>query len=532
MEPWSNTSAHPGRTLERGRTRVEATGPSGKSSSRLADHSGDLPRHPLGGYDHRMFRKSAFSIILLMLLGPLTAASAELGPRLRYLRHLIETGRIDPVPRQIAVSLVVSEGEALTATLPDGVMVRSDESGNVLRTASVIPVLVEPHALGSLAELNGVELVETGWFPRSGLPPLDISTPEVGSPQVWVERDASGVPLTGSGVVIADLDTGVDVFHPNFFRPDGGVFDWIDVDGSNDLTPGVDAIDLDGDGNDDADEIIEVFEPRYILTFPDANPAGYDIDRDWLYADLDGNQQRDFGPASGFDDSSPSFGEPLFFADDTNGNNRLDVGESVIGLGTSKIRVVRERDGTVRRRGTDLILSEGDDFFPHGTWVTGIMMGGIANLSHMAGQAPDAELIVADMLYPSIPPFEDDMASLALWARSEGARMIMYESGNWVWAWLDGSHPNEIVMSDLAREGFPQFTATGNLTGGGQHLTRMLTNASAENLVSTTQPGWGIRTVWPSFIWQGDPRRLVVADRGAGRADALSQPQRTNPDGR
>lgn len=452
------------------------------------------------------------ALLLFAVSGSLLARpsfAGSLGPRLRYLRHVVATGRIAPAPPRVAVTLEVGPDFAI-ATLPAGVELRRDARGVVLRSARVVPVLATLAVLDELAAGAGIVRVETDWFPRAPIPPLDLSRPEIESPLVWPERDASGLPLTGAGVVIADLDSGVDVFHPHMFFPDGGRFAWIDVDGSGDLTLDVDAVDLDGDLSADPGEILRVLETPLAASYPSANPPGYDLDLDWLYADRDASRAREFGRGAGFDDASPSFGEPLFFADDVNRSGTLGPGEELVGLGTSKVKVVRERDGRLRRRGVDLIDSEGDSFISHGSWVTGILAGGIAGVSRFAGQAPAAELIVANMYYPSVPPFEDDMASLALWAKSEGARVILYESGNWVWAYLDGSHATELAMTDLAGEGYLQVTPNGNLGGGGQTQTKFFAAATTD-VISATTPGSSVTVVWPSLLWRGDVGDAVVS---------------------
>ncbi|MCS7219685.1 MAG: S8 family serine peptidase [Anaerolineae bacterium] len=44
----------------------------------------------------------------------------------------------------------------------------------------------------------------------------DVSVPETGAPQVWNTYGA-----TGTGVIVAVIDSGIDPFHPDFINPDG-----------------------------------------------------------------------------------------------------------------------------------------------------------------------------------------------------------------------------------------------------------------------------------------------------------------------
>ncbi|MBC8255249.1 MAG: S8 family serine peptidase, partial [Ardenticatenia bacterium] len=49
---------------------------------------------------------------------------------------------------------------------------------------------------------------------------LDESVPLIGAPEVWAMTDAGGVPVTGEGVRVAIIDTGIDYTHPDL----GGCF--------------------------------------------------------------------------------------------------------------------------------------------------------------------------------------------------------------------------------------------------------------------------------------------------------------------
>lgn len=224
--------------------------------------------------------------------------------------------------------------------------------------------------------------------PAEGRFNLIKARPEVEAELVWDRTDALGHGLTGEGVVICDVDAPPDIFHPMFFKADRGRFTWIDVDGSGHWSPG-DAVDMDGNGLAHPDETLAW------LPYEGEGPPGRDTTRfqagyDFLYQDANGNGGRDFGPPA-FTETDPCYGEGLFLVDDFDGNEQLDIGESLVGLKTSKFRAIDD-GGRVYRRGVDLINARhyGEH---HGTLVCGVLAGGWPGLHHLTGIAPDAELL-------------------------------------------------------------------------------------------------------------------------------------------
>src|SRR5690606_18603661 len=123
------------------------------------------------------------------------------------------------------------------------------------------------------------------------------------------------------GVVIADLDTGIDVLHPALFRADAGYYAWLDVNGDGAFTPGIDAVDLDGNGVPGAAETLRFFAAHAYALYGrapllDSDDGALDAGWDWLYADTDGSGAREVGGAAGFGEADPAYGEPLFVVDD------------------------------------------------------------------------------------------------------------------------------------------------------------------------------------------------------------------------
>lgn len=325
--------------------------------------------------------------------------------------------------------------------------------------------------------------IEPIWHPFLQVP-LDLSVPELATNDAWNQLDygpaGNQTPqlLSGDGIVVADLDTGIDVFHPMFFFADGASYDWIDDDGDGNLTFGTDAIDLDGDSTVDANETLEYLNVN--------SNTSYEAGKDWLYADLDGDGNRDFD--SGFTESDATFGEPLFWFNDTNGNGSLDLGEQVVALNTSKILRVSDSGGDWVR-GTDLINAAPDNN-GHGTGVSGIINAGTVGQTYV-GVAPGAELIVRDA-------FTVGFESSLTWALNHNADVVLYEVGGWVGFNLDGSS-NLAGMMDGSVADTVHVNPAGNLAGSNRHA-----NHSVDNLGTNFELDMpaSYSSVWLSILWQ------------------------------
>jgi len=328
--------------------------------------------------------------------------------------------------------------------------------------------------------------------------------------------DKSGAPLTGKGVVVGDVDSGIDVFHPMFFFADGGEFDWTDVDDDGKFTPGKDGIDLNGDGKTDEGEIIRYLELKdYTWSMlPGMDAKKYNPAFDFLYVDKNGNKKRDYGPGAGFTESDPTYGEQFFIAIDANSNGRLDKGEKITGLKTSKVRAVRERDGNIRRRGIDLINTE-EDSSGHGTGVAGIVLGGHPGVQKIQGIAPDAEFVVASVRYNYTPRFVSTFPELVQFLRDEKVNILLFEDGEWMWEFMDGSSPEEEMVNQMARDGVLIVGGAGNFSDG-----RMMIIDTLSSPVSRTYKincpeiveGHTNDGVFVSFLWTGDAEISVSVE--------------------
>jgi hypothetical protein len=345
-------------------------------------------------------------------------------------------------------------------------------------------------------------------------PPLDWTRVDIGAEPAWY---AAGEPwpLTGSGVTVADIDSGIEPFHPIFYRPDAGYFSWTDVDGDGLFAPGTDGVDLDGDGAITDVETVELVDAAAwrLYTWPPAPLEGLGYDGiftpglDWLYLDMNGNGRRDFGynpddPDFPVTEETPAYGEPLFVADDIDGSGTLDPGEKLIRLGTCKIRAAVLGPGLNEYvRGENLVeyAGAGSNWeTAHATMALSIVGGGAAGLTRFAGIAPDAELLIAS--YTNL----DYMVCLT-WALEQEPDIVLHEAGSWVDQFLDGSSDDEQAMDLSASEdGVIHINPSGNLGGSDKHA-RVDVPAGETAEAGFTIPDWeGMTFYWTmmSLLWR------------------------------
>jgi len=299
---------------------------------------------------------------------------------------------------------------------------------------------------------------------------------------------AAGVALlasesAGTGQTIVDVDSGIDPFHPALFRPDGGVYKWIDVDGDSGLSIGVDAIDLNTNGVADPGETIRHLEATLIDwgdngQLPDGTFTPLE---DWLYVDTNGNERRDYGPEYGYDDSWPGFGEPIFLADDANANGRLDLSERLFRLGSSKVVGALIKGETYLRDDnlTSITLGppvNGQLEESHGHSVAGILAGGSPGFSRYLGITPGADIIMISTgpqnegeTNPNQTPVSPVVSSLA-WARDLDADIALFEFSTWGATAMDGTSNLEVAMDELHwNDRISNVCPAGNLADSGKH---------------------------------------------------------------
>lgn len=384
-----------------------------------------------------------------------------------------------------------------------------EAGGEIARTGSIYPLRVPWEAVDQLAARTDCRRMEAAWNPVV-LPLLDVSAGEIEATTARLYDDPLGAPIAGSGMRIADFDTGIDVFHPSFFFADGDTVDWIDADLSGDFTPGADAVDLNDNGLADAGETLDfldgwIYDPATVWGsgYPSNDDGVYQAWWDWLYNDANGSGDREYGPGAGFTESDPTYGELLFITLDDDADGELDAGERLVALGTSKVWATMTADSTERVRGVDLIMNE-DDSNGHGTAVSGILAGGWPGRHRFTGVAPDAELL-AGYFFSDVP-----IAYLVPWARSHGADAMLYEFGGFVWRALDGSSLDAEIIS-IENETIVQVTPSGNLGRGGKHaISDVPANDSTSVRIGVPQyGGQDIGYLYGTVLWRTGADDLV-----------------------
>ncbi|MCD6334547.1 MAG: VCBS repeat-containing protein [Candidatus Latescibacteria bacterium] len=417
---------------------------------------------------------------------------------LAYLKGARASGRLSKIAGtdsiDVSIRFVREPSESILSELEDRGVGFYRMDGEILHVGRIYGARISWAALPALEENEAVERIESCWHPKV-VSPLDVSGPEIQADQVW-NLSARPPALTGQGVRIAMFDTGVDVFHPTFWRADGEPVHWMDKNDNARFDNGVDGVDTDGDGVFDLDEVLRFWDTEIVDHHYQFSPIPgvFEADLDWLYNDRNRNGRRDFGPEAGFTGSDPTFGEPMYGIVDGNGNNALDPGEKLIPLHTCKIVASLENNG-IERRGGGLLYDRGDGV-NHGTCSCGIAAGGASLGRRLVGIAPGAELLVANRanLSPEwyIP-----------WARKLGADIMVYEFGTWLFEFMDGSSNLEQMIAALAREGIVQLTASGNLAGPKRkkHCRTEVPAGGSRSIRINIPRDIGVRQIYLTALW-------------------------------
>ncbi len=439
-------------------------------------------------------------LLLLSLTSPSVAATAQDDARaqspeghrltagvkmLRDLRHLdAPPFRRELIDGEVFVGSIrfvrPPDDEVLAVMAARGVdFLRTDGPGGRPRhVGAIFPARIPFDQLGWLAEHSEIVQVATD-FLLPPLPPLDHTRPQTGAGTFSEVLEGVIGERPGEGMVIADFDHGIDPFHPALFHADGGYYAWTDVNEDGDLDPGIDGVDLNGDGSISAQETLQAFDAAMWNMYEDPSPENtdhiFDPTLDWLFLDQNGTGLREWGADAGATDETAAFGEPVFVVDDVDGDAVVDPEEKLVLLRTSKIRAVRYGD-LVYQRGTNLSSLDpnmfdgtwGFDQSGHGTGVTGILVANTPRMTRFVGMAPYAEVILVDSSTGSGSPY--GYIERLIWARDLGADLFLHEYSSWGTDHMDGTSNYDQALDALVTEdGIPQVCPAGNLAEAGKH---------------------------------------------------------------
>ncbi|MBN2724999.1 MAG: S8 family serine peptidase [Deltaproteobacteria bacterium] len=372
--------------------------------------------------------------------------------QLQLLTHAPVTVRVSS--REFMTSLKREENQDF--------VLRRNHNKEYVHIGSIFYAYVNMKGLKLIEKLQYVERLELD-RPSGSFRPLDVTSKLI---QADVVRDliSEQQSLSGHGITVADIDSGLDIFQPLFFRADGGYFSWIDADEDGEFTPGTDCVDLNFDNLCSDDEILHLLDARFNEYYGEITTIGgvstgkgtYQVDQDYLYADTNLNGKRDNDDEMDSSKDSPGLGEPFFLADDVDKNGVLDPGEKVIMLSSSKVKFIYQNmrsntPGSLRNVSVD-------DYTMHGTGVTSILAGGQRGYSRYLGIAPDVDLI-------HIQDTEIGLFEAYQMAIEQGADVILQEFAPWTGYFLDGSSNMELAMDVASENGVVNVNPAGNLAG-------------------------------------------------------------------
>lgn len=408
------------------------------------------------------------------------------------------------------------------------------DNGRVVHVGPIYPAWIRWANLDAVVRAEGLLQLDTEFIARMQ-PALETTRPQTGSPALAQQIELATGKRAGEGVRIMDLDDGLDPFHPAFFHADGGYYSWLDVDGNGVLTLGLDAVDLDGDGEASEPETLAYVDISYVEIDSqdwyydyEAGNGKFDVGEDWLFADTNGDGYRNFGPDWGYYDATPGFGEPILLLDDVNRNGAAELEEKLVLLGTSKIAVIQAH-GIEYERGKNLAELDTSIFDSygyvaggfHGTGVSGILVANTPGLTRHVGMAPYADLYLADE-YSTHQGWGgqgmDSLIGKLDWARVKEIDVIVMPLGLSGYSFMDGSTNFELAMDELfLEEGIITVVAAGNEGGAGKHMQTILPpGESTEALIVPEElpdyfgyPYQGT-TVILSFYWYGNDDDVVV----------------------
>ncbi|MGY5877360.1 MAG: S8 family serine peptidase, partial [Candidatus Thorarchaeota archaeon] len=317
---------------------------------------------------------------------------------------------------------------------------------------------------------------------------LNQSVTDIGADNTYTLRDPalSSEYITGSGVTVAIIDTGIDYQHPDFYFADGGEYYF-----RYDAVGGY-YLDLDDDSTYD------VGEKTYYYDLPSdgGSSSAFDPAYDWRITDTNGNAAYDYGI------------DGMFVANDINDNGVLDIDETCVKLDTCKItKIWDQTTSNYYVRGVNLTnpaINTHTDTNGHGTHVAGTVAGGQFGYRTFVGVAPDAEIMMVETTFSSV-----DIMDAVIWAVNEGADVISMSIGGYIHRPLDGSTNYEQTFDWAFDQGVPSTISASNSANDDIHSSYTL-SASTESAIRFDVISSGQSFVFLTTLWRDPSNSLSL----------------------